>query len=182
MKTESAVKTWEKNPRQNLVRHKSGRYYARLFLNGKEIWKSLRTAHFSVAEARLAAVVKEHRDRKRKEVDSSNAKMTFGEAAELHIQRVDQNVSIKRRTRDYSREVLRALQKSWPELASLEIRRLTAAACRDWAMGYAKSVSATRFNGTVQLLRQVLEVAIGSGVTYSNPAITVERKPVRVVS
>ena len=28
---------------QNLVRHKSGRYYARTFANNKEIWKSLRT-------------------------------------------------------------------------------------------------------------------------------------------
>jgi hypothetical protein len=36
---------------QNLVRHKSGRYYARAFSNNKEIWKSLRTDHFSVAKA-----------------------------------------------------------------------------------------------------------------------------------
>jgi hypothetical protein len=34
------VKTWEKTSQQNLVRHKSGRYYARTFGNNKEIWKS----------------------------------------------------------------------------------------------------------------------------------------------
>jgi hypothetical protein len=45
------VKTWEKTPGQNLVRHKSGRYYAWLYLNGKEIWKALKTARSSVAEA-----------------------------------------------------------------------------------------------------------------------------------
>ena len=39
---------------QNLVRHKSGRYYARAFAGGKEVWKSLKTSHFSVAQARLA--------------------------------------------------------------------------------------------------------------------------------
>ena len=56
MKANTTVKTWEKTRLQNLVRHKSGRYYARLFLNGKEIWKSLKTSHFSVAEAKLAEV------------------------------------------------------------------------------------------------------------------------------
>ncbi|MEZ0256260.1 MAG: hypothetical protein ACAI37_13325, partial [Chthoniobacter sp.] len=31
-----------------------GRYYARLYRNGKEKWQSLKTKHFSVAEAKLA--------------------------------------------------------------------------------------------------------------------------------
>ncbi|MEO6785910.1 MAG: hypothetical protein ABI318_07225 [Chthoniobacteraceae bacterium] len=132
MQTESAVKTWEKTPRQNLVRHKSGRYYARLFLNGKEIWRSLKTSHFSVAEAWLATAVKDHRERKSREVDPSNARMTFGEAATLHIRRVDENVSLKRPTRIYWHEVLKALLKSWPTLAATEIRRITAASCREW--------------------------------------------------
>ena len=37
MKDPIGIKTWEKTKVQFLVRHKSGRYYARLFLNGKEI-------------------------------------------------------------------------------------------------------------------------------------------------
>jgi hypothetical protein len=32
------MKTWKKTRLQNLVRHKSGRYYARAFNNNKEIW------------------------------------------------------------------------------------------------------------------------------------------------
>ena len=60
----------------------------RLYLNGKEVWKSLKTDHFSVAEARLAVLQKEHRERRGKEVDSANAKMTFGDAATLHMQRL----------------------------------------------------------------------------------------------
>jgi hypothetical protein len=53
--------TWEKTRLKNLVRHKSGRYYARAFAGGKEVWKSLKTSHFSVAQARLAEFLKEHR-------------------------------------------------------------------------------------------------------------------------
>src|SRR5262249_6341805 len=34
------MKTWERTRFQNLVRHKSGRYYARAFASGKEVWKS----------------------------------------------------------------------------------------------------------------------------------------------
>jgi hypothetical protein len=59
------TKTWERTRLQNLVRHKSGRYYARAFARGKEVWKSLTTSHFSVAQARLAEFLKEHRQHAR---------------------------------------------------------------------------------------------------------------------
>ena len=61
MKDSTGSKTWEKTKVQNLVRHKSGRYNARLFLNGKEIWKSLKRAHLSVAQARPADYIAEKR-------------------------------------------------------------------------------------------------------------------------
>jgi hypothetical protein len=45
-KHRKATKTWETTRVQNLVRHKSGRHYARAFAGGKEKWKSLGTAHY----------------------------------------------------------------------------------------------------------------------------------------
>jgi hypothetical protein len=166
----TTVKTWERTRLQNLVRHKTGRYYARLFLNGKEIWKSLKTSHFSVAEARLAAALKEHRERKSRNIDTSNAKMTFSEAAALYMLRVNENVSLKKRTRLYWNVVFAALLKSWPELGDLEVRRITTAACRSWAARHAKSTSASRYNNTVALLRHIIDIAIESGIVYANPA------------
>ncbi len=71
---------------QNLVRHKSGRYYARTFGNNKEIWKSLRTDHFSVAKARLAEFLREHREKQAATANHSSAKMTFAEALAIHLQ------------------------------------------------------------------------------------------------
>jgi hypothetical protein len=41
VKAETTKQMWTKTG--NLVRNKNGRYYARLYLNGKEIWKSLGT-------------------------------------------------------------------------------------------------------------------------------------------
>ena len=61
MKARKSTKTWQKTRKPNLLRHKSGNYYARAFNGGKEVWKSLHTSHYSVAEAKLAEFLKEHR-------------------------------------------------------------------------------------------------------------------------
>src|SRR4029077_9314216 len=63
VKEQKPSKTWERTRVQNLLRHKSRRYYARAFAGGKEVWKALKTSHFSVAQARLAEFLKEHRQR-----------------------------------------------------------------------------------------------------------------------
>ena len=81
------------NRLSNLVRHKrSGGYYARAYANGKEVWRTLKTTHFSVAEARLAEFLKEHRKKRNAHADASSAKLTFGAAAEIYVQRLDGNV------------------------------------------------------------------------------------------
>ena len=164
MKAETTVKTWEKTRLQNMVRHKSGRYYARLYLNGKEVWKSLKTSHFSVAEARLATALKEHREHKGTEVSASGAKMTFKQAADLHSKRLAGKVNIKSATRHYWAQILTAVLKSWSGLAEIEVRKITKAACRDWAEKYAKKASPTRYNNSLALVRNVLAIAIETGL------------------
>lgn len=180
MKQEKTTKTWQKTRLQYLVRHKSGGYYARVFIGGKEVWKSLKTSHFSVAEAKLAEYLREHRERVRTNGNGQvSAKMTFGEAAAVHLQNLNDNLSIKPRTRDYWRECLVALQKSWAGLSESEIRKITPNRCKEWARRYRKAVSPTRYNNTVSVLRHVLKVAIDAGVVYSNAAAGVKRAPVR---
>src|SRR6266480_1638285 len=125
MKQHRSTKTWERTRIQNLLRHKSGRYYARAFARGKEVWKSLKTSHFSVAEAKLAEFLKEHRERRTNGNGEVSAKMTFGEAATSHLCNLDDNLSIKPRTRHYWRQRLAALVKSWPGLNETEIRKIT---------------------------------------------------------
>ena len=179
MKQCKSSKTWERTRVQNLLRHKSGRYYARAFAGGKEVWKSLKTSHFSVAEAKLAEFLKDHRQRRSNGNGEVSAKMTFGDAAGIHLQNLNDNLRIKPRTRDYWREVLAALLKGWPTLNDTEIRKITRADCKKWATAYAKKASSTRYNNTLSVLRHVLDVAVEAGVIYSNPAATVKRVPVR---
>jgi integrase len=173
------TKTWERTRLQNLIRHKSGRYYARAFAGGKEVWKSLKTSHFSVAEARLAEFLKEHRERVSHSNGEVSAKMTFGEAADIHLRNLDDNPRIKPRTRHYWRQRLAALVKSWPGLNQTEVRKITPADCKKWASPYAKTASPTNYNNTVALLRHILNVAIEAGVIYSNPAAALKRTAIR---
>src|SRR5436309_1575817 len=179
MKLRKSTKTWQKTRKPNLLRHKSGRYYARAFADGKEVWKSLKTSHLSVAQAKLGEFLKEHRKRQSHRNGEVSAKMTFREAAEIHLRNLDDNLRIKPRTRDYWRECLAALQKSWPSLSETEVRKITQTDCREWARAYGKTVSPTRYNNTVSVLRHVLDVAVEAGVVYSNAAAAVKHAPVR---
>jgi integrase len=173
------TKTWERTRLQNLVRHKSGRYYARAFAAGKEVWKSLKTSHFSVAQARLAEFLKEHRQRVSNGNGEVSAKMTFGEAAAIHLHNLTDNLRIKPRTRHYWRQRLAALIKSWQGLNETEVRKITPADCKKWASTYAKTASPTNYNNTGAILRHVLNVAIEAGVIYSNPAAALKRAAIR---
>lgn len=60
---ETTRKHGRKPESQIFLHHRSGRYYARAFAGGKEVWKSLKTSHYSVAEAKLARFLEEHRKR-----------------------------------------------------------------------------------------------------------------------
>jgi integrase len=179
VKQRKPTKTWQRTRLRNLLRHKSGSYYARAFAGGKEVWKALKTSHFSVAEARLAEFLKEHRQRVGNGNGEVSAKMTFGQAAEIHLRNLDDNVRIKPRTRHYWRQRLSALIKSWPGLNETEIRKIMQAECKKWASTYAKTASPTNYNNTVALLRHVLNVAIEAGVIYSNPAAGLKRAAIR---
>jgi integrase len=179
MKRQKTGKTWQRTRHQNLMRHKSGGYYARAYANGKEIWQSLKTSHLSVAQAKLSEFLKEHRERISNGNGEISAKMAFAEAAAIHLRNLEDNLSIKQRTRDYWRECLVALQKSWPGLSGIEVRKIKKTDCKEWARAYRKAVSPTRYNNTVSVLRHILNVAREAGVIYSNPADSVKRAPVR---
>jgi len=179
MKPRKSTKTWQKTRKPNLLRHKSGRYYARAFAGGKEVWQSLKTSHYSIAEAKLAEFLKEHRERVSNGNGEVSAKMTFDEALKIHQQNLADDVTIKPATRHYWSQIFVALLKSWPGLADREIRRVTKTDCKEWARAFRKVASPTRYNNTLSGLRHVFEVAKDAGIIYSNSAERLERVPVR---
>src|SRR5438093_5855481 len=179
MKPHKSTKTWTKTRKPNLLRHKSGRYYGRAYAAGKEVWQSLKTSHYSVAEAKLAEFMKEHRERVSNSNGEVSAKMTFGEALEIHQRNQADDVTIKPATRHYWNQIFVALLKNWPGLRDREIRRITKTDCNEWARKFRKIASPTRYNNTLAGLRHVFEVAIEAGIIYGNPAAKLERVPIR---
>lgn len=171
---------WQKTPYSNLVRYvPSGTYFSRIRVKGKLIRRSLKTTAMTVAKLRLGDMEREERQRAESQTAVANGTMSFGDALAIYKQRLQGNVAIKPRTRDYRLERIAALLKSWPTLEKTDVRRISKTACLDWAAGYSQKVSSTNFNNTVGTLKLILDIAVESGARYDNPACHMKRVPVR---
>jgi len=154
-------------------------YFARFRVNGKLIRKSLKTDSITVAKLRLGDMEKAERQIAESHANVVRGKMSFKEALGIYRERVEGDVSIKRRTKNYYNERAKALLKAWPELEAADIGRITKTDCLNWGAAFSNETSATAFNNTVKVLRDVIEIGIESGARYDNPASSVKRASVR---
>jgi integrase len=183
MNTKKAVSesVWTKAPVANLVRYEpSGIYFVRAKVRGKLIRKSLETNVLSVAKQRMGDVL----NAEQKALAPKNAKivgkMTFGQALGIFQERQKQSTDIKERTKDYNEVVAERLLKTWSGLAEIDVRKITKADCLQWRGDYGRKYSAPFVNGTLSVLRRVLDIAIEAGVRYDNPAKAKEVRRARV--
>ncbi len=179
-KTEQEPQQWQKTPVANLVRNAaSGAYYARVRVAGKLIWKTLKTDRMSVAQLRLGDFLKRERHRAEAVQATTRGKMTFEQALKTYEQRLDADVSLKERSKEYRRERIKALLKSWPELETTDVRHITKAECLEWAGRFSKQAAPSNFNNTAGTLRLILDLALEAGARYDNPAKHIKRVRVR---
>ncbi len=171
------------------MRHRNGGYYARLFQNGKESWKSLKTAVLEVAKSRLRDQQAEFRKLEHIARPAKSGRMTGSMVIEVleaelracvPMRRKGRKSSITTSSANYRRETIQALKKSWLEIVgsglnTIEIRRVTPAEVRKWADAYRAQVSSTRFNNTLGTLRRLFEIAIAAGELHRNPAQDIAR-------
>src|SRR5271168_3583573 len=105
---------WQKTQYANLIRYvPSGTYYARIRIRGKLLLRSLKTDLISVAKLRLNDLEKAERQAVECKDAVANGKMTFGQAMAVFKERINGDVSLKPRTREYYEQRLAALMKSW---------------------------------------------------------------------
>jgi hypothetical protein len=84
----SDEKVWQTTAIQNLVRYRpSGTYFARFRVGGKLVWKSLKTATFSVAKQRLPDTLREHRSKLESVAAVTIGKMTVGDAVRVYLEK-----------------------------------------------------------------------------------------------
>jgi integrase len=183
MKTENSksASLWTKAPVANLVRYEpSGIYFARAKVRGKLIRKSLDTNVLSVAKLRLADLL----DTEHKAVAPSQTKivgkMVFADALAIFKERQKHATEIKERTKEYNERAADALLKTWPGLEQTDVKRITKFDCLEWRAKFGKMYAPTVINGTLSVLRRVLDVAVDSGARYDNPAKDKDVKRARV--
>lgn len=99
----------------------------------------------------------------------------MGEAKEIRLKKIANDVTMKKATQHYWKQITESLRRSCPELGELEVRKITPAMCQDWAGKLSKAVSATRYNNSVSFLHQLFEASIKLGARVANPAQKVKR-------
>jgi integrase len=163
-----------------LVRYvPSGNIYARFRASGKLIQKSLKTDRVSVAELRLGDFMKQERARGEGRKAEARGKMKWGDALQTYLNRLEENYTLKPRSKEYYRERIAALIKSWPELKSLDVAKISKTDCVNWAATYRKESSASAFNNTVSTFRQIMDIACEAGARYENPGKAISRSAVK---
>lgn len=178
-KTESES-LWTKAPVANLVRYEpSGIYFARAKVRGKLIRKSLETNVLSVAKLRLADVLNTEN---KASAPSTKiiGKMVFGDALAMFKDRQRLATDIKESTKAYNERAAEDLLKTWPGLEQSDVKRITKFECLEWRAKFGKMYSPTVTNGTLSILRRVLDIAVDSGARYDNPARHKDVKRARV--
>jgi integrase len=189
MKSSKGEKTWERTNVTNLLRNgQSGTYYARVKVNGKEKWRTLKTKVFSVAKLKLGDV---ERDERSKGVVAAAAALPDGGETVVerfinaYLTRTKNDPALKAATKSRREIAVKAILKTWRDLPARDARRVTPTDCQEWAAsalregtGFVapkaktvrKGMSASAFNKCVDTLRAIFEIAREHGVAYQNPA------------
>jgi len=139
----------------------------------------LQTTVWSTAQLRLNDFLKEHREN-RNRVEAPK----FSDVVELFKQELDNDTTIKPRSKEYRLLCLRKIQISWPDLWSLRLDAITPHAGKKWAAKLNGEIDSHYFNNTIGTLRQIIDVGLKSykksdGTVFENPADELKRVKVK---
>lgn len=192
MKSADSSKTWTRTSVQNLVRHRSGRYYARVYGNGKESWKSLKTDLLEVAKAKLKEFSGQIEKTVRAAAANDRGRMTMADCAIVFRAKLQSGFGLRGRGNmlrritpnsiHYREQTILALFRSWPELEKLDVRKVGQGEIEAWSRRFSSAYSATRYNNTLDTLRALLRIAEEAGARHGNPAEKVGRMEVKAKS
>ncbi len=159
---------WRSFPKvPNLLQYVStGKYFARLKVEGKLIRRSIEATTFEEAKLALADFRKEHSE-------PEAGAGTVGAALKKYLREVNTAHDLAPKTKNYYRTCVKALLVSWPRLRFTAVRKITEEDCKDWAARFSAEKDDQYFNNTLSVLRDVLEK--GGLPQDKNPAYKVKR-------
>jgi len=183
----SGSKVWTKTRHRNLWRHKSGYYYIRVSIDGKQKWRALGTDRASVAEARMGAKLSELRESRRARASVGRGVMTFAQAAAAWEAGIKDDQDLSQRTKEFYSYGLKKLRQSWPELDDTAVEKIMQPQIEAWrqrmtksqpyippgaktAMSNSTGCSRTTLARSLAVLRSILDIAVDAGALHMNPA------------
>jgi integrase len=179
---------WTKMNGTNLYRHKNGRYYARVFVSGKEIWKSLKTTTKSTAEERLEEHVRNARKQRASGFKTADGKLSFGDVVAMYRANFLLDAELAENTKNFREAGVKLVLKTWPGVGAVNVRKITIPMVREWALNMrakaqpyvpigakracrnSTGASPTTFNCALDALRHTLDIAVEAGHLFTNPA------------
>jgi integrase len=182
----SAKKRWNRTGIDNLVRHESGGYYARLSVGGKQTWRSLKTQLLEVAKSKLGELVKEAREVTVKAAKGGK-RWTVADAIEKRLAIITTartkkgNLPLKPATKHYYNQCIETIRRTWPELEGRPVSRVTKEECEEWSARMADDISPQRFNNVIAELAKIFDVAVQAGHRFGNPAEDLSRMSVPTI-
>lgn len=194
MNGKEKIKRWERTNVSNLWKFATtGGYYARVKVNGKEKWRSLKTKVFGVAKLRLTDFEREERIKGKRSAEAATV-IEGGRCGILlnhYLADLRLSTSIKGSSKVRIETASKALGKTWPGFAGADVRQITSTQCKEWAVRAQtegtkftppltkakpqKGMSPSAFNQTLTVLRGVFALAVKLGLIYVDPSEEIAR-------
>lgn len=193
-------KKWQQTTTSNLLKNvQSGVYYARVKVDGKQKWRTLKTTILTVAQLKkndFEKTVRAQAAVASGEGSTASAGGTnVGRFIAIYKQRIQDDASLAVSTKTRHETAVKALVKTWTELPRRDARRVTPTDCKEWAKralrvgtGFVAPKAKTKragmapssFNKCVDTLRGVFEIVCEHGAAYENPATDLTKAAPRV--
>ncbi len=147
---------------------RTGTYYCRIKIQGKEIRRSLRTTDRALAQRNLAQLKHEQR-----QVDRSKGKMTLAELSEQYLSTVRHQ---KPKTVERKTLIVRRIKSDWPTGPLTQVAKVKPSDVRQWLARYRFGPVAR--NHHLAFLKEILQTAVADGIIVNSPAVGI--KPVKL--
>lgn len=180
----SESKTWQSCSTKGLLRHRNGRYYARLQVLGKRKLVSLETNKLPIAKLRLVEKQREALRARAARVRVKEGISVMGDLFRLYLQRCRERSDISEAARLSREQAIKRMVAHWPDLATTQPAKvsihdialfagnLQARAAQAMPMGTKTKktgYSPAVVKRTLEVLQQVLNLGISCGALTVNP-------------
>src|SRR5258707_10545361 len=144
---------WRSFPKvPNLLQYVStGRYFARVKVQGKLIRRRLKANTFEEAKLFLHDFISANHE-------PQPTWGTFGAALKIYLRHLNSAHDLSPGTKRYRRLSIKALLKSWVGLRATRLDKITEVDCREWAARFSAVKDEQYFNNVLSVLRSIIEL------------------------